>query len=881
MNIHHIRTVQGPNIYRHDPLLVVTLAFDPDVDRSAAIPACLDRLIPLLAQPAHSVVVSADGWADHLRTCQDWPHLIAQVVQHLSRLVGIPAAWTKVVPADQPHRARLIVAHQADGGTRALCSTALELLKAVQAGDGFPLGQQLAAVREVIAETELGPSTRAIVEAAQQRGIPVARLNDAGLVQLGYGKQRRYIQAAMSDGTSAVGMEIASDKALTKALLDRAAIPVPNGRVVQTADEAVAALGALGAPVVVKPLDGRQGRGVSLDLHTAEEVRTAFGLAQEFGSAVMVEELFCGRNYRLLVVGGKLVAASERLPAQVVGDGRHSLQQLIEITNADPRRGNGHEKPLTRIVPDPIMLAHLEQIGLTLDSVPGAGHVVVLRPNANLSTGGTAIDVTDVVHPELRRMCERAARTIGLDICGIDLVVPEITTAYNGQGGIIEVNAAPGLRMHQFPSTGRGRDVGKAIVDNLFPPPATGRIPIVSITGTNGKTTTTRMIGHVLAATGKAVGMTTTDGIWIDGACVTRGDTTGPISARTVLADPGVEIAVLETARGGIVRSGLGYDWSDVAVLTNIQPDHIGQDGITSVADLVHIKALVAERVRPGGTLVLNADDPQLLQIAADPQICCVEKELIYFSLNPRNSVIQHHCATGGRAFVFKDGWLVELQGRHEQRLLAAATIPVTLDGTAHFHIANALAAMAACRAVGVAQADLGALGEFGGVQTNPGRTNLYRVGEGYVLIDYGHNPDAFTAICAMTTRWQGRRITGIVGVPGDRADSVITQAAQVAACGFESIIIREDHDLRGRKPGEVADMVFEAMQAYLPEGSCTIIHDEAAALSMALDTMIPDEVIVMFYDSWEVVQAVLNKYEAIPATRLEPVMSLLSLERG
>ncbi|HEX8185397.1 MAG TPA: cyanophycin synthetase, partial [Blastocatellia bacterium] len=717
-----------------------------------------------------------------------------------------------------------------------------------------------------------------IIDAAEARGIPWMRVNGDSLVQLGYGKNRKYIQAAMSEQTSAIAMEIAGNKELTKTVLERASIPVPRGRAVRTEKEALAALEDLGAPVVVKPLNGCQGKGVSLDLSTSLEVAHAFRVAREFSATVLIEEQFTGRNYRVLVINGKMVAASERLAAHVIGDGQHTIKELIEIANADPRRGTDHEKPLTQIKIDSTLLAHLQKFKLSLADIPRKDEMVFLREGINLSTGGTAKDVTEIVHADIRRMSERAARVIGLDICGLDIVLKDIAEPLQEGGGIIEVNASPGLRMHHYPSEGRSRDAGAAIVDMLYPPGASSRIPIVSITGTNGKTTVTRMIAHLIGASGKKVGMTTTDGIYIDGERIAKGDTTGPHSARTILCDPSVEVAVLETARGGIARRGLGYDWSDVSVMTNIQPDHIGQDGIKSVDDLVHIKSLVAERVREGGTLVLNADDERLARLMEDPRVSSIEKRVVYFSLRNNHLLIKRHTGAGGTAYFVKDGWIIESLGRVERRIVQVSSIPVTMYGTAEFQVANALAAIAAARAMEVTRKQAASfICGFRNDMHNPGRANLFRVGGGHLMLDYGHNPEAIKSICRMASRWQGRRVTGVLGVPGDRANSIVEQAGRVAAQGFHRIIIREDKDLRGRAKGEVAGLLCQAIKEEAPDRECSIVLNESEAIEYAIRSMTEGEIIVVFYEKIEPILELLERREAVPVPTIMEIGASVS----
>src|SRR5215213_2389916 len=774
MKIEGIRTLAGPNVYTHRPALLLRLDLEDLAGRETREFEGFDgRLLAALPglSEHHCSKGRAGGFVERLEEGTYFGHVVEHVALELTSMAGVGVTHGKTRVETEPNVYDVVVEYKAEHATRHLLETAVACVEALLRGEEFNVEEKVREARRIAARTELGPSTRAIVDAAARRGIPWARVGTGSIVQLGWGVHRRYVQAAMSERTSAVAVEVASDKDLTKLVLEQAAVPVPRGQVVETGDEALAAFRRLGAPVVVKPLDGRQGYGVSLNLSTADEVREAFRIARDFSSLVLVEELLVGRNYRVLVVGGEVAAASERLPCHVTGDGARSIAELIEVANRDPLRGEGHEKPLTKIVVDEIVLAHLRKNGLTLKDVPGAGEPVTLRDGINLSTGGVARDVTDEVHPTVRDLCVRAARAVGLDICGVDLVVPDISAPFEqGRGGVIELNASPGLRMHHHPSEGRPRDAGGKIVETLFPE-GDGRVPLVSITGTNGKTTVTRMAGHVLASTGLNVGLTTTDGIWVGGRQVAQGDTTGPHSARTVLSDPAVQAAVLETARGGIARRGLGYDWSDVGVITNIQPDHFGQDGIRSLEDLVYIKSLVAERVRDGGTLVLNADDEQLARLADEPRVRADLKRVVYFSLRADHVLVRKHLDGDGTAFYVRDGRVVEATGNEQWEVLALDAVPVTLGGTAEFQAANVLACAAACRALGVSrEAVAAALATFRAAADNPGRANIFRLpAGGHVVLDYGHNPEAFAAVCQTAARWDGARVTGIVGVPGDR----------------------------------------------------------------------------------------------------------------
>jgi len=499
---------------------------------------------------------------------------------------------------------------------------------------------------------------------------------------------------------------------------------------------------------------------------------------------------------------------------------------------------------------------------------------VLLREGANLSTGGASRDVTDAVHPHIARLCERAADAIGLDICGVDLVHEDVADPTKN-GAIIEVNAAPGIRMHLFPSQGRPRPVGEAILEGLYPTGSTARIPIISITGTNGKTTFARLIAHALTEANITVGLTTTDAIEIAGRIVEKGDMTGPRSARTVLSNRSVEAAVLETARGGILRSGLGYDWSDISVITNIQPDHIGQDGIEAVEDLVHIKSLVAERVREGGTLVLNAEDERVAGMVELPRVARTKKQIVYFSFAEDHPVVRKHLAAGGTAYFLDNGCLVEAAGLNKHRLIEVAEVPATMDGTAEFQIANALAATAACRGYGLTREEIASsLKRFHCGEHNPGRTNLYQVKGGYVMVDYGHNPDAFQSVCRMTSQWKASRITGVIALPGDRANWVAEAAARIAARGFDRILIKEDKDLRGRQRGELARLLCQTIHKEVPNRECNVVLDEREALLAALSEVKDGEVIVVFYEKLEPVLEVLKQFGAVPVTGIQELVA-------
>lgn len=874
MKIESIRTLHGPNVYSHRPVLLMRLDLGELAEReSREFKGFTERLLTLLPgiENHHCSLGRPAGFLIRLEEGTYFGHIVEHVALELTELTGIGKSHGKT-RRESGSLYNIAIEFRAEKASTYLLEQAVKLVEALVHRRTFHVDSVLEKAKRMVVDAELGPTTRAIIEAAQKRNIPWRRDGTGNRIQLGYGKYLHYVQAAMTSQTSAIAVELAQDKEETKERLERNGIPVPRGAVVQTLREATKAADEIGRPVVVKPVNGHQGHAVSLEVSIAEEMKVAFEAAKKFSSAVLIEEMFAGRNYRVVVVGGRMVAASERLLPHIVGDGVNTIRDLIAIENRNPLRGDGHEKPLTKIKVDSDVLTHLQHAGMSLDTVPQRGEHVTLSKRSNLSTGATAQDVTDKVHPTIARMCERAARLVGLDVSGVDLVIPDIAEPMTS-GGVIELNASPGLRMHHYPSSGKPREVGQAVVDAIFPPNAPSRIPVISITGTNGKTTVTRMIAHVLSGTGVCVGMTTTDGVYVGGEQVVDGDTTGPQSAQVVLSDPAVDVAVLETARGGIVRRGLGYDWSDIGIMTNISDDHVGQDGIESVEDILYIKSVVAERVREGGTLILNADDEHLAKLMECERVNRVPKKVVYFTINEDNPLVRSHLQSGGTAYSARKQALIESIGDTQHTLADTSMLPVVMNGAADFQIANLLAAIAACRVFGIEQGVLlKRLISFSSWANNPGRANLYRLNGGHVMVDYGHNTQAFEAICRMTSNWSDRRVTGIITVPGDRADALIDRAARVAAKGFDKLIVREDHDMRGRKRGDVANIFCRAIRETSPATSCEVILDEVDALRQAVSRMVKGEVIVVFYEKLQPIQAALQEFAAQPVVSLPPV---------
>lgn len=875
MRIGGIRTLDGPNVYHSRPVLVMQLYLeDLDGRESREFPGFDEALVSLLPGLArhHCGLGREGGFLERLATGTYFGHVVEHVALEMAGMLGSPVTYGKTRKGDEPGLYNVIVRYRSEQGMRRLLRGAVEVVAALLRGDNVDLPAVLAEAEAVARRTDLGPSTSAIVRAAARRGIPWRRLNEDSLVQLGHGRNRRLIQAAVTGATSHVAVEVASDKALTKALLREAGVPVPEGVVVDDIGGALEALRDLGGPVVVKPLDGNQGNGISLGVDQPVRLLGAVQLAKRYADRVIVERQLQGRDYRVLVVGGKVVAACERRPPEVVGDGVSAVGELIEAVNGDPARGEGHERPLTRIAIDDELVERLGEVGMGLDYVPAPGQTVILKRAANLSVGGTAVDVTDRLHPSVRWACERAAVVVGLDVCGVDLVTSDAARPLDG--GVVEVNASPGLRMHVSPSEGEARDVGEAIVSHLFPPGSEARVPICAITGTNGKTTVARLVGHLLGEAGEHVGMTTTDGVYTGGELVRPGDNTGPLSARAVLADPLVTAAVLETARGGILRRGLGYDWSDVAVVTNVTLDHVGQDGIEDVDDLVWIKSLVAERVRDGGTLVLNAEDPESAGMAALERVDASRLEVAYFSSSGTAPLYCRHVAAGGLGYAAKDGAIVQERGRERRPIVPVADVPVLEPGT-RFQLENCLAAVAAAVAMGCEpEAAARGLMTFAGGHHNPGRANLYALGAGCVVLDYGHNPAAFRASAELGGGWAGP-VVAVVGVPGDRRDDVIREAARAAAASFDRLLVREDVDRRGRAPGEVARLIVEEVACSAPDVPCEHVGDALTALRRLAPEVAAGTMVVLYYERFD------EAHEALLGLGATPVESLAALRQG
>ncbi|MEV6928675.1 cyanophycin synthetase [Dactylosporangium sp. NPDC051485] len=861
MRIESSRRLRGPNRYLARPVQVTQVRLDGLTGRETCdFPGLPERLLGLLPGLAehHCAAGAPGGFVKRLYGGTYFGHTAEHIAIELSNLIGRTVSFGRTVGTSDPSVFDVIMECPLDEPydsemSELLLRAAIELVLPLTRDEPSSV-PDLTGVRRQYEREKPGPSTEAIARAARERGIPVERISDLSLLRLGYGRHRRLVWAALTDQTSAIGVDIAGDKELTRGLLGEAGIPVADGGAADSVEEALALFDELGPPVVVKPRGGRQGRHVYLGLDTEDAVRAAYAAAAADGGGVVVERQLDGCDYRVLTVGGEIVAAAERVAAHVIGDGRTDVAGLVERANEDPRRGAGHDRALTRLAVDAVAETLLRRQGLTLRDVPEPGRTVWLRDNANLSTGGTSVDVTRRVHPSVADLCRRVAGLVGLDIAGIDLRLPDIAAELPlGRGGVIEVNAAPGLRMHL-----EQHDVGAAIVDALYPAGAPSRIPVVAITGTNGKTTVARLTTHLLAGAGLRVGVTTTDGVVVGGRLVQRADATGPRSAQIVLGDPTIDAAVLETARGGLLRQGLGYDWSDVGVITNLSSDHLGQDGIESIEDLVDVKSVVAERVREGGAVVLNADDPRSRELDFPG------REIIWCSLDPRNPLVRRHWDSGGRAYLLADGWLVELAGRRWVPLLAAHELGGGFGGAARHLVANALAATAAARVLGVTTA--GVAERLRTFTDNLGRGTLMRCGEVHVLIDYAHNPAAIAAVSDLVERvWGCERAVAAVTLPGDRRDDLLRESAAMVGARFGRVVLYEDADRRGRAVGEVPGMLRAELARVAPQASCVEVRTVEEAIPAALAMARPGDVVLLIYEKIEPVLALLGALGARP----------------
>ncbi|MEG3436999.1 cyanophycin synthetase [Pannus brasiliensis CCIBt3594] len=872
MKILRTQTLRGPNYWsiRREKLIVMRLDLENLANRpSNEIPGFYEGLVEALPSLVEHFCSPGyrGGFLERVQKGTYMGHIIEHVALELQELAGTPVGFGRTRETATPGVYNVVFEYADEQAGRYAGRAAVRMCQSIVDTGTYPkaeLEQDLADLRDLCANASLGPSTETIVKEAEARNIPWLLLSARAMVQLGYGVHQKRIQATLSSMSGILAVELACDKEGTKTILKDAGIPVPRGTVIQYLDELDDAIEEVGGfPIVVKPLDGNHGRGITIDVNSRPEAEEAYDLASAASKtrSVIVERFYRGSDHRVLVINGKVAAVAERIPAHVVGDGRSTIEELIEITNQDPNRGEGHANVLTKITIDKTALNVLMRQGYDLGTVLPEGAIAYLRATANLSTGGIAVDRTDEIHPENVWICQRVAKLIGLDIAGIDVVTPDIRKPLREVDGVIvEVNAAPGFRMHVAPSRGLPRNIAAPVIDMLFPEGTPNRVPIIALTGTNGKTTTSRLTAHIYRQTGKVVGFTTTDGIYIDEYLVEKGDNTGPYSASVILKDPTVEIAVLETARGGILRSGLAFNQCDVGVVLNVAADHLGIGDIDTIEQMAKVKSVVAEVVSQKGYAVLNADDP--LVVGMVPQ---VKGKIAYFSMNPDNPIIKDHVRRGGMAAVYENGYLSILEGEWTLRVEEAVNIPVTMGGMAPFMIANALAA---CLATFVQGVDIEVIRQ--GVRTfkpsaaqTPGRMNLFNLGHHHALIDYAHNPAGYEAVGGFVRNWKGEKV-GVVGGPGDRRDDDLILLGKLSAGMFDRIIVKEDNDTRGRARGEVADLILKGINEENSSLHPEVILDETEALEKALATVSEGGLVVIFPESVGQSIALIKKYQPV-----------------
>lgn len=829
MEVSRIRALRGPNLWsRHTAIEAIVSCtgsecFISDISNFETRLRARFPEIGFLQPAGHQASISM-------------AHVLEVAALSLQKQAGCLVTFSCTLPTVESGVYQVVIEYGEEAVGRLGFELALSLCRSAVDDSVFDLDQSLSRLRELDEDERLGPSTGSIVQAALACGIPYRRLTTGSMVQFGWGSQQRRIQAAESDATSAIAQSIAQDKELTKKLLDAAGVPIPFGRPVLDEDDAWAAAEEIGIPVVVKPQDGNQGKGVTVNVVSRDHLKIAYAAAAAISSSVMVERYLPGHDYRLLVVGGKVVAAARRDPPQVIGDGIHNVRELVQLVNSDPRRSDGHATALTKIRLDEIALARLSIQGFSSDSIPPKGSRVILRNNANLSTGGSATDVTDDVHPELSARAVAAAKMIGLDICGVDVVCDSVFKSLEEQGGgVIEVNAAPGLRMHLQPSFGKARAVGEAIISSMFNTGDDARIPLVAVSGTNGKTTTVRLIAHLLGQNGLRVGMTNSDGVYIQNQRIDTGDCSGPKSARNVLLHPDVDAAVFETARGGVLREGLAFDRCDVAVVTNIGiGDHLGLSYINTVDDLAVVKRVVVQNVAPSGTAVLNAADPMVAKMAS-----ACQGSITFFASDCHHPVMATHRAKGQRVVYLDGKEIVAAEGVLEHKI-ALKDIPLTRNGTIGFQIENAMASIAAAWALGIDWKIIraGVATFINDAATAPGRFNVYDYRGATLIADYGHNPDAIIALVNAIENMPSKRRMVVISGAGDRRDEDISQQTEILGNAFDEVILYQDQCQRGRADGEVLGLLQKGLKNATRAKAVEEIRGEFSAIDLALSRL-------------------------------------------
>lgn len=838
MKIDKIQALRGPNIWSVQRKKLIQMRLDLEemeqfpTNKIDGFRERIEAMFPTMIEHRCSEGVRG-GFFSRIERGTWMGHVIEHIALEIQTLAGMETGFGRTRETKTPGVYNVVFSYTEENVGMFAAESSVAIAEALIEGRPYDLEADIQKMREIRERVRLGPSTGSIVEEAVSRDIPWIRLGTNSLVQLGYGINQMRFQATITCKTSSIAVDIACNKEQTKKMLDAASIPVANGGICVDEDDLDDVIQKIGYPIVIKPLDGNHGKGASINVKNREDAIDGLAYAKKYSHRVIVEKFITGHDFRVLIIDNKLVAAAKREPAHVKGDGKLTIQQLIEETNKDPRRGYGHENVLTQIDVDRDTTDLLEKLNYTLETVPKKGEVVYLKSTANLSTGGTSIDVTDMMHPENIFLCERISRVIGLDICGVDIMAENLTQPLKENGGcILEVNAAPGFRMHLAPSEGLPRNVAAPVIDMLYPPGKPSRIPIIAVTGTNGKTTTTRLLAHIVKNNGFKVGFTTSDGIYVQNHMMEKGDTTGPVSAEYILKDPTVEFAVLETARGGILRSGLGFSRCDIAIITNIQEDHLGLSDIHTLEDLARVKSTVVKSVKKDGWAILNAEDEQCLKIANE--LSC---NIAYFSMDENNPKVKKFSKEGKIVAVYENGFITIKKGEWKIRVERATHVPLTMGGKAKFMIANVLAATLASYLQGFKTDDISlSLQTFipSAAQT-PGRMNIFEFKKFKVLIDFAHNPAGYRGVEEYLSSVEATKKIGIIAGVGDRRDEDIKECATIAARMFDHIIIRQEKYLRGRTEDEIIGLIMEGITASGRDVTHEIISKEVEAIKHAI----------------------------------------------
>jgi cyanophycin synthetase len=867
MKILKIQALRGPNIWsvNRKKLIQMRLDIEELEDRPTNLidgfGKRLEEMIPTMYE--HRCSEGRPGGFFYRVQKGTWMgHVIEHIALEIQTLGGMETGFGRTRETKIRGIYNVVFSYAEENVGMYAAEAAVRIAEALINNVPYEIGADIRKMREIREDVRLGPSTGSLVDEAVSREIPWIRLGSNSLIQLGYGVNQVRFQATITQNTSHIAVDIAGNKAQTKRLLDMAAIPVALGDICSSEEGLQRIIERINYPIVIKPLDGNHGKGASINVNTWEKAVQGLAYAQTYSSRVIVERFITGHDFRILVINNQVVAAAQRVPARVIGDGKHTIQELIDIENQDPRRGYGHENVLTEIAVDRDTIDLLSLRQYTVETVPPADEIVYLKSTANLSTGGTSIDVTDKMHPENIFLAERIAHVIGLDVCGIDIMAPNLTQPLKENGGVVlEVNAAPGFRMHLAPSEGLPRNVAAPVIDMLYPPGKPSRIPIIAVTGTNGKTTTTRLLAHIIKNVGYRVGFTTSDGIYVHNHLLEKGDTTGPLSAEFILKDPTVEFAVLETARGGILRSGLGFSQCDIGIVTNITEDHLGISDIDTLDDLALVKSVVVRSVKKEGWAVLNAEDPKCVDLAKG-----LDCKVAYFSMNEEHPVIVEHCKTGGVAAVYESGYVTIKKGDWKIRIEKVTTIPLTFGGRAKFMIGNILAASLASYLFGFKTESIKLSLEtfIPSPALTPGRMNIFNFKNFTVMIDFAHNPAGFIAISDFLSTVKSPKKIGIMAGVGDRRDEDIVEIGRLGAKMFDHIIIRQEKHLRGRLEENIVALVVQGIKSVDKKVTYETIPKEVEAIKHAISIAEPGTFIVALSDvvtnAIDIVQEYLDK---------------------